>query len=97
MDKQSMVKDMLSMLMLTAWSSLAIGAVWCLTSAKRNAPITLNDAKMIWIMHRKSATCTRHKWQPITRREGKIIGFQCECGYKYTQKRPLVSRMPKHN
>jgi hypothetical protein len=86
---------MWSMIMLVGWASFALCGAWCLTSVKRNTSITFSDAKMIWILHRKSANCTGHKWQPITRRKGKIIGFECECGYEYTQKRPLVSRIPK--
>jgi hypothetical protein len=83
--------------MLVGWASFALCGAWYLTSAKRNTPMTQSDAKMMWILHRKSANCMGHKWKPITRRKGKIIGFECECGYKYTQKRPLISRMPKHN
>jgi len=85
---------MLNTLLLTAWSGLAACAV-IFSLAKRSAPITANDAKVIWTMHKKTAHCSGHKWQPIKRKKDKIVGFRCECGYKYTQKRPLVCRALK--
>ncbi len=83
-------------LMLAGWLGFAVCAVWCISSVKRNVPITHGDAKLMWRMHRRSVGCVGHKWKPIRRSKGKIVGFQCSCGYEYTQKRPLVSRIPKH-
>ena len=86
---------MLNTLLLTASSSLAVcGALLAL--AKRSIPITPNEAKMMWMMHRKNTSCKCHKWQPIKRKKDKIVGFRCECGYRYTQKRPLVCKSLKH-
>ncbi len=79
------------------WASFAACLVWFISSAKRNVPITINDAKTLWKIHKKSANCPGHKWQPITRKGDKISGFKCECGYKYTQKRPLVSTAPRRD
>ncbi len=86
---------MLTIILPTVWASFAGYLIWYVTTAKRNVNITLEDAKTLWKIHKNSANCTGHKWQPLSRRGGKIAGFRCECGYKYTQKRPLVSTMPK--
>lgn len=86
---------MINTLLLTASSGLAACAV-VFTLAKRSAPITVNDAKVIWTMHKKTTHCRGHKWQPIKRQKDKIVGFRCECGYKYTQKKPLVCKELKH-
>ena len=77
------------------WVSFICYMVWYATSAKRTEPITIDDAKMLWKIHKKGSSCTGHKWQLLRRRNGKIHGFKCECGYKYTQERPLISTMPK--
>ena len=79
------------------WVSFTGYAVWYLTSAKRNVPITFDEAKTLWKIHKKTAKCHGHKWRPISRRGGKISGFECECGYKYNQKRPILSSMPKNS
>ena len=86
---------MLNTLLITVWSGLVACAV-VFALAKRSAPITVNDAKVMWTMHKKTAHCSGHKWEPIKRKKDKIFGFRCECGYKYTQKRPLVCRALKH-
>lgn len=78
------------------WASFTGYTVWYVTSAKRNVPITFDDAKTLWKIHKKTAKCAGHKWRPISCSGGKISGFECECGYKYNQKRPIVSSMPKN-
>ncbi|MBT0158433.1 hypothetical protein G4O51_00430 [Candidatus Bathyarchaeota archaeon A05DMB-2] len=93
--KYTRVKNVLTIILPTVWASFAGYLIWYVTSAKRNVTITLEDANTLWKIHKNSSNCTGHHWQPISRRGGKIFGFRCECGYKYTQKRPLVSSMPK--
>lgn len=88
---------MLSILLAATWVSFSGYIIWYVTSAKRTVPITSEDAKALWKIHKNSANCSGHKWRPILRRGGRIAGFECECGYKYTQKRPLVSTMPNHD
>jgi len=75
---------------------LAICAVFFIL-AKRTVPITVKEAKVMWMMHRKTTSCRGHRWKPIKHREDKIVGFRCECGYKYTQKQPLLCRSLKHS
>ena len=87
--------DVFNTLILTAWSGLAVCAI-VFTLAKRSVPVTVDEVKVMWVMHRKTASCRCRKWEPIKRKKDKIVGFQCECGYRYTQKRPLVCRVPKH-
>jgi len=63
-----------------------------LAIAKRKTPITRKDADILWKLHKQTTHCTSRKWQPQTDELGKITGFQCQCGYSYTQKRPLLSK-----
>jgi hypothetical protein len=86
---------MLPIIVPTVWALFAVYAVWYATSAKRNVPITVNDARILWKTHKKSTNCAGHKWRLIECRGGKVLGFECECGYKYTQKRHIVSSLPR--
>jgi hypothetical protein len=88
---------MLTIILATAWTSFAGYLLWYVTSAKRNVSITVNDAEILWKLHKKSTNCAGHTWRLIKRRNSKISGFECECGYKYTQKRPLISNLPKNS
>jgi hypothetical protein len=80
---------MLNELFLAISSALGVCTV-ALLSLKRPTSMTLDEAKMMWVMHRRTAHCVGHKWQPLKLRKDKIIGFNCGCGYKYVQKRPIL-------
>jgi|YelNatPaOPRAMG01_1025707.scaffolds.fasta_scaffold50834_1 hypothetical protein len=86
---------MLSIILPTLYIAFAAYFLWLISSAKHVTPITLEEAKVLWSIHRQKDNCRCRKWVPVTRRNGSVIGFKCECGYKYTQKKPVVSRAPK--
>ncbi len=85
---------MLDTLVVTTLSGLGACAL-VLAMVKRTAPMTAQEAKVIWTMHKKTTHCQGHKMQPIKRTGNKIVGFKCDCGYKYTQKRPLINGPPR--
>ncbi len=86
---------MFETLMIAASSGLIICAI--IFTIRRAVPISANEAKIIWKMHHETARCKGHNCKLLTRKRDKIVGFQCECGYTYTQKRPLVCRSLKQN
>jgi hypothetical protein len=91
------MNDTLIIILPAIWASFAGCLLWFVTSAKRNVSITFDDAKALWHIHKKTTNCPCRKWKPISRKGGKISGFECECGYRYTQKRPLISSSPKNS
>ena len=93
------VKNMnntLTIILPAIWASFACCLLWFVTSAKRSVSITFDDTKALWRIHKKATNCSSHKWNPISRKGGKISGFECACGYRYTQKRPLICSSPKN-
>ncbi|HVP92964.1 MAG TPA: hypothetical protein VMS94_04405, partial [Acidobacteriota bacterium] len=44
-------------------------------------------------IHKHNFSCQSRKWRTI-KRKNKIIGFECGCGYKHIQKRPIVAGLP---
>ena len=68
------------------WAVFTGYLLWYMIVVKRSAPITVDEAKVLWKIHKKTARCSGQKWLPITRKGGKLKGFQCECGYQYAQK-----------
>jgi len=84
-------EKMLETILLPAvWTCFAAYTTWYLTSAKQYAPLTLEEARLLWKIHKQEAQCKAKRWREI-RHRGKIIGFQCECGYKHVQKKPIVT------
>lgn len=65
------------------------------TKSKREASITRQDADILWKLHKRKTDCHGHKIQHLTLKNGQIKGFKCECGYRYIQKRPLLSQVPQ--
>jgi hypothetical protein len=96
MVKIMLLEIMLEILVPTLWACLAVYTAWYFTSAKHYAPITRKEARTLWHIHKHNAECSGKKCTEI-RRRGKIIGFECECGYKHVQKRPLIIPTPTHN
>jgi len=84
---------MLDIIMFALWTLLAAYAAWYFASAKHYAPMTLTEAKILWKIHRKNVQCNGKRLREI-KRHGKMVGYECECGYKYFQKRPIVGNIP---
>jgi hypothetical protein len=83
----------LSIMMLALWGCFMTYASWYFTKAKRYSPITPTEARQLWTIHKHDTRCNGRKWRQV--KNGKqTVGFQCECGYRHMQKRPLVTRTP---
>ena len=93
---KNMIEILISNLWLIAsitWACFIAYAVWFSTRAKRFAPLTMTEAKQLWTIHRQSEKCGSKKWRQI-RYRGTTVGFECGCGHKHFQKKPLVASSP---
>jgi len=52
--------------------------------------MTLEEAETLWKFHRQKTCCKAETWREITKKK-KLIGFECECGFRSIQKKPLVT------
>ena len=85
---------MIEIIAITLWVCFIAYAIWYFTSAKHYVPLTPREARLLWKIHKQTAGCYSKRWREI-RRGRKIVGFACECGYKYMQKRPIVASPPQ--
>ena len=90
---QTFFPTVIEVLFPTVWACFAVYAVWYSTSAKRYVPITRLEAKALWHIHKQTIRCGAKKCKEI-KCGGKIVGFECACGYRHYQKRPLVGSAP---
>jgi len=88
------VKSLIEIIAITLWVCFTAYALWYFTSAKHYAPLTPNEARLLWRIHKQTTKCNSKKWREIHRGR-KIVGFACGCGYKYMQKRPIVAGAPQ--
>lgn len=84
---------MIEIIAATAWATFLGYTVWYFTLAKHYAPLTPEEARVLWKIHKQDANCPSTRWRKI-QKGGKIIGFECECGYRHIQKRPIAKGTP---
>ena len=78
-------------IMPSMWVLFIVYAVWYSTKAKNFAPLTHMEARQLWTIHTQGSHCEVKKWRPI-KHNGQTVGFECGCGYKHVQQRPVIAR-----
>jgi hypothetical protein len=63
---------------------------YLLLSAGHVVPMTAEEAETLWKFHRQKTGCKAETWREITKKK-KLIGFECGCGFKHIQKKPLIT------
>lgn len=90
-----MITTILPQIIIGATATAAITTIILyITTAQRYMPITKKEANMLWKLHKQKTNCNCNKMVHLVKKQGEITGFKCQCGYRYTQKSPLLSRKP---
>jgi hypothetical protein len=63
---------------------------YLLFAARNFVPMTREEAETLWKFHKLKDGCKAKTWHEITK-ENDLIGFQCECGFRQIQKKPLIT------
>jgi hypothetical protein len=63
---------------------------YLLLSARNVVPMTREEAETLWKFHKQKTGCKAETWREITKKK-KLVGFECECGFKHIQKKPLIT------
>jgi hypothetical protein len=88
-----MLTHNLWIIMTSSWACLTMYAAWYFTKVKRYSSITPTEARQLWTIHRHDTRCNGRKWRQV--KKGKqTVGFECECGYKHVQKKPIMAHAP---
>lgn len=82
---------MLELLVVGAWLCLVAYCAWFL-SAKEHAPLSPEDVSFLWEVHKHDDRCHSTRVKELKHR-GKMIGFECSCGYKLVSQR-LITQKP---
>jgi hypothetical protein len=70
---------------------------WYFLVAKTPQPLTLEEANLAWQLHKKQTGCYGSRIKDLLLNKGKIVGFRCECGYEFQQRRLLTQKIQKLN
>jgi len=89
------MKMLLILLMGGFWLALAAYVLWFLFRAKTVQPLTLDDLALTWKVHKQQKGCTASRIHSLIKENDEVIGFSCECGYEFIQKRLITQTSHK--
>jgi hypothetical protein len=76
------------------WMALVAYMLWYFFRAKTVQPLTLDDLALTWKVHKQRDGCKASRIYSLIKEKDEVVGFRCECGYKFIQKR-LITQSPQ--
>jgi hypothetical protein len=70
-------------------------ACWYFYSGKTLQPMTREEAELRWKLHKEESKCSGYRIKELQMTKSHIVGFRCECGYEFTQRRLRIQDAPK--
>ena len=83
---------MIEILFAITWSCLGAYIVWYFFKAKTHHPITIEELTLTWQIHKKQTRCNASTIHTMHVKNNAIVGFTCDCGYTYLQKRLITQK-----
>jgi hypothetical protein len=75
------------------WLSFVTYVLWYMFRAKELQPLTLDDLALLWRIHKHQTRCTASRLRELLIKNNNVVGFKCECGHHYLQKRLITQRI----
>jgi hypothetical protein len=75
------------------WMALVAYVLWYFFKAKTVQPLTLDDLALTWRVHKQRDGCNASRIHGMIKENDEVVGFRCECGYEFVQKR-LITQTP---
>lgn len=83
---------MLEELVFGFWLALGVYVSWYVFKAKDLQPLTLDNLALTWKLHKHQSGCKSSYIHDLLVRNDEVVGFKCECGHEFIQKRPIIQR-----
>jgi hypothetical protein len=77
------------------WLTLMVYCFWYLFKAKTFQPLTLDDLALTWRLHKQQTGCKASRIHSLLTRNNEVVGFECECGFEFQQKRLITQKARK--
>jgi hypothetical protein len=84
---------MLEELVFGFWFALGVYVFWFVVKAKTFQPLTLDDLALTWKLHKHQSGCKSSWIRDLLLRNDEVVGFKCECGHEFLQKRLITQRV----
>jgi hypothetical protein len=83
---------MLEELVFGFWFALGVYVSWYVFKAKDFQPLTLDNLALTWKLHKHQSGCKSSCIRHLLVRNDEVVGFKCECGHEFLQKRLITQR-----
>jgi len=83
---------MLNLLVWAFWFILGAYSFWFFSKAKTFQPLTLDDLALTWKLHKQQTGCTAPRIHSLLTKNDNVVGFKCDCGYEFLQKRLITKQ-----
>jgi ribosomal protein L18E len=93
-NKNGGMKTLLIWLVAGLWMTLIAYVLWYFFRAKTVQPLTIDDLALTWKVHKQRDRCNASRIHSLIKENDEVVGFRCECGYKFIQKR-LITQSPQ--
>ena len=87
---------LLELFMVGCWIFLVVYVLWFMFKAKTVQPLTIDDLALTWRVHKKQKGCNASRINSLIKENDEVVGFRCDCGYEFIQKR-LLSQKPRES
>jgi hypothetical protein len=74
------------------WLALGAYVFWYFVKAKDFQPMTLDELALAWRLHKHQTGCKSSCIHDLLIRNDGVVGFRCQCGHEYVQKRLIAQR-----
>jgi hypothetical protein len=84
---------LMELLISGSWLSFAAYCGWYFFKAKTFQALTLDDLALTWRMHKRETGCRASRINSLITMKNEVIGFKCEGGYEFKQKRLITQKV----
>jgi hypothetical protein len=89
-------EKVLEWLALIFWVGLVSYVFWFLFKAETLHPMNLDDLALTWRMRKLETGCKASRINSLLTIKNENVGFKCECGYEFIQKRLISQKAPAY-
>jgi hypothetical protein len=83
---------LLELFMAGCWIMLVAYILWFMFRAKTVQPLTIDDLALTWRVHKQQKGCSASRIHSLIKENDEVIGFRCDCGYEFIQKRLITQK-----
>ncbi len=87
------VRKMLDLLVWVFWFIFGGYSFWFFSQARTYQSLNIDDLALTWKLHKQLTGCKASFLQSLLTKNNNVVGFKCNCGHEYLQKRLITQKV----